>query len=74
MAQLEHTTPGLAPRLYARSMRLDECERARLRQLVDGVEAADIAIRPADDGSTTLRPNGPENDETLRERVSGRSG
>ena len=36
MAQLGHTHPGLALRVYARAMRLDDREKERLRALVEG--------------------------------------
>ncbi len=36
MAQLGHTHPGLALRIYASAMRLDEGEKERLRALVEG--------------------------------------
>lgn len=38
MAQLGHTTPGLALRLYARTMRLDGEERGQLKALVEGTD------------------------------------
>jgi hypothetical protein len=40
MAQLGHTHPGLALRIYASAMRLDEGEKERLRALVDGADWA----------------------------------
>ncbi len=45
MAQLGHTHPGLALRLYARAMRLDEGERERLKGLVEGPQLAVIGRR-----------------------------
>jgi integrase len=36
MAEMGHTDPGLALRIYAQAMRRDEAERDRLRALVDG--------------------------------------
>ena len=35
-----HTHPGLALRLYARAMRLDDAEKGRLRALVGGSDWA----------------------------------
>ena len=40
MAQMGHTHPGLALRIYASAMRLDEGERERLRALVEGADWA----------------------------------
>lgn len=45
MAQLGHTHPALALRLYARAMRLGQAEKGRLRALVDGAEVAVIGSR-----------------------------
>jgi hypothetical protein len=43
MAEMGHTTPGLAPRIYAQVMPHGEDERAALAVLVDGEE-----FRPID--------------------------
>jgi hypothetical protein len=40
MAEMGHSSPQLALRIYAQAMRLDQGEKARLRALVDGVELA----------------------------------
>ena len=36
MAEMGHTAPALALRVYAQAMRMDEGERGKLRALVDG--------------------------------------
>jgi integrase len=45
MAEMGHTTPALALRIYAQAMRRDEGEKARLRALVEGGQLADIGSR-----------------------------
>ncbi len=49
-----HTTPGLALRVYAQAMRLEDGERERLRAVVDGVELADIGRRAADEAQRSV--------------------
>jgi integrase len=48
MAQLGHTHPGLALRIYAQAMRLDEAEKDRLRALVEGSDWAQMGTNPAE--------------------------
>ncbi len=45
MAEMGHTDPGLALRIYAQAMRRDDGEKARLRALVDGAEWANVGQR-----------------------------
>jgi integrase len=47
MAELGHTSPALALRVYAQTMRRDEDEKAALRALVDGAQLAVIGRRGA---------------------------
>ena len=42
MAEMGHTNPGLALRIYAQAMRRDDAEREQLRALVDGGQLAVI--------------------------------
>lgn len=42
MAEMGHTSPALALRIYAQAMRRDRGEKDRLRALVDGIELAVI--------------------------------
>jgi hypothetical protein len=49
MAELGHTDPALALRIYAQAMRRDEGEAERLRALVEG-----------DGALPTLAPSAPE--------------
>lgn len=52
MAEMGHTSPALALRLYAQAIRLSDDERAQLRALVEGVQLADDAgAQLADIGS-----------------------
>ncbi len=51
MAQMGHTTPGLALRVYAQAMRLDDGERDRLKNLVEGSQLAVIGRQAAESGS-----------------------
>lgn len=64
MAQLGHTTPGLALRLYARAMRLDEAERECLQALVDGSDWADMGRQAPDGQATADAESEDQNDET----------
>jgi integrase len=52
MAEMGHTDPALALRVYAKTMRRDDSEKAKLRQLVDGVLAANGSSTPADQYDT----------------------
>jgi len=47
MAELGHTDPGLALRLYAQAMRRDESQKAQLRALVEGAAWANMGQRAA---------------------------
>jgi integrase len=51
MAEMGHTDPGLALRVYASAMRRDEHQSAQLRALVDGVDWADLGTRAAETAS-----------------------
>jgi integrase len=51
MAEMGHTTPGLALRIYAQVMRHGEDERAALAALVDGSQAAAFAPISANEPS-----------------------
>lgn len=42
MAEMGHTDPGLALRIYAQAMRRDEAEVAQLRALVDGATLTEV--------------------------------
>lgn len=52
MADMGHTDPGLALRIYAQAMRRDESDTERLRALVEGTHLAVIGSR-ADSGQTS---------------------
>jgi len=58
MAEIGHTHPGLALRIYAEAMRRDSGETERLRTLVEGGDLADIGRRP--DRGPAARGAGPE--------------
>jgi hypothetical protein len=45
MAEMGHTSPTLALRVYAQANRRGDQEKAQLRALVDGVQLADIGRR-----------------------------
>lgn len=47
MAQLGHAHPGLALRIYAQAMRLDDAEKSRLRALVEGSDWAQMGTNLA---------------------------
>jgi integrase len=47
MADMGHTDPALALRIYAQAMRRDEGEASTLKALVEGTELADIGRRGA---------------------------
>lgn len=49
MAEMGHTSPALALRIYAQANRLGEDERARLRARVEGVQLAVIGRRGESD-------------------------
>jgi integrase len=67
MAEMGHTDPGLALRIYAHVMRLDSGEKDRLKALVEGRDWADMGRR-ADDRAADAEPiEGPVNDETRSE-------
>jgi len=45
MAEMGHTDPGLALRIYAHVMRLDAGQKERLKALVEGADWADVGRR-----------------------------
>jgi hypothetical protein len=51
MAEMSHTDPALALRVYASAMRRDERQSAQLRALVDGVDWAGLGTRGAEAAS-----------------------
>jgi len=53
MAEMGHTDPGLALRIYAQAMRRDEADQDALRALVEGSQLAVIGSR-ADSGADVL--------------------
>ena len=56
MAEMGHTTPALALAVYARAMRRDDGEKARLRALVDGAGVAvDMPRLPFDEHAANER-------------------
>jgi integrase len=59
MAEMGHTDPALALRVYAQSMRRDEHQTAQLRALVEGVDWANMGERDAEaaTGATAAAPD-----------------
>jgi hypothetical protein len=55
MAEMGHTDPTLALRVYARVMRLDESERAKLAALIEGDVLANTG-HEATDGALKQSP------------------
>jgi len=55
MAEMGHTDPALALRVYAQAMRRDEHQNAQLRALVEGLDWANMGERDAD-GATPEAP------------------
>lgn len=53
MAELGHTDPALALRIYAQAMRRDTTEVERLRALVNGADWADTGRRAAEQSPTS---------------------
>ncbi len=51
MAEMGHTSPALALRVYAQAMRRGEGEQAQLRALIEGAHLADAGAQLADIGS-----------------------
>jgi hypothetical protein len=60
MAQMGHTDPGLALRIYAQAMVRDDGEKQRLRTLVDGGELAVIGSRGDDSDAADETPRAQE--------------
>jgi hypothetical protein len=48
MAEMGHTDPGLALKVYAQAMRRDESQQAQLRALVEGADWSNMGERDAD--------------------------
>ena len=76
MAQLGHTDPGLALRIYARAMRHDENEKAQLRALVDGAHWAAMGSETEAEGfreldAETQERENPLEQEGFREAAEG---
>jgi len=67
MAQMGHTTPGIALRIYAQAMRLDDGERDRLKSLVDGARLAVIGSRADESTESAGLTREALNDETSSE-------
>jgi hypothetical protein len=65
MAEMGHTDPGLALRIYAQAMRRDESEQNRLRALVSGVELSVVGSR-AESEAATEAPERAEESEKPR--------
>lgn len=55
MAEMGHTDPGLALRIYAQAMRRDDGDSGRLRALIEGADWADMGRR-AEPGEATEAP------------------
>jgi integrase len=51
MAEMGHTDPALALRVYAQAMRRDQSQQAQLRALVEGVDWANMGERDANTAS-----------------------
>jgi hypothetical protein len=51
MAEMGHTSPALALRVYAQAMRRDEGEQTRLRAFIESAHLADAGAQLADIGS-----------------------
>ncbi len=66
MAEMGHTHPGLALRIYARALRLEQDEKDRLRALVDGGEVAFGGRRDDLGPVEALSAETPEGEESLR--------
>jgi integrase len=66
MAQLGHTDPGLALRIYASAMRLDEGEKGRLRALVGGSHWAAMGSESDSDAGDSVTSEPMENENPRR--------
>jgi hypothetical protein len=72
MAQLGHTDPAFALRVYAHAMRRDEGDKERLKALVEGRDWALLGTTRADEGPAAPATQAPGNEETPR--IDGGSG
>ena len=64
MAEMGHSHPGLALRIYAQAMRRDESELDRLRALINGAEWADVGRRDAESDAAEAEERDSRNDES----------